>query len=1052
MKLSRLALAIIISLSINCFFSSAYDAPDQTQTSGGDPYTFYYDGHKWAKQEFFPTYEKITKVKLPLNVDYTLTDPCVGTYYDNEKAYIEIRDTSGSTVAQNHDVRLCGMSSSGMDTYPLTQTEDLDTSESYHIVVLYRGYLLSPGLLKWDRSTSDTYPGDSETHGEGVSTHDFRFTTYGYTPVPTCEERLKCDATYTKVVQVHTDCTETIVETCTDTCEFGSCVSTSPKVTVTDFTLRDTAYDEKSEFDPEEDALLYASVGNTNGRSGDYTIHFKIYQDTTLLDSHSETRTAPAYGLHDNPTWTYTIPGDATGAFRAEARVSECTTGCLASAGFTIATPCTDSDGDGYFSDCTPTDCDDTDTTVNPGAEETPCDGTDNDCDPSTPDDPDQDLDSYGVCTGDCDDTDSTIHPGAEEHYNNGIDEDCDGSDATMTCTPGTANCDSDWSNGCEKNIMADESNCGSCGNECGSGEECISGKCELIETTEVLEGDFIVLSRGVFLDIAEELSEQNRVNDFFFQNMSEEDAEMYISKLVEQMKDSEPTEDEILQVAEDNGVTQEEALAMLNDVDDTFAVFDFTIDSLDELNSILSAKDLIYVTDTIPVVDGRVMPDPKIVISMYPEEIYTGKTGSTLNRAVSTYSDSLGKFAGALSLLVMGLNIRQGMDKYNGSVAHGIVYAAEKQLDIGMFVCGAADWLIEVVVGPESPPISFTETYNSTAGVLISSIVRDAHKGAEGIDVCYANGELVECSQRNIELFTVLVYPYTWIEDFNLVYSQGSPLTISTYTYRNSNVVAGYTVLEIETVTDTRTYTDSRRFPIYGLETKSGTWMMQINPGETVINATLTTYTGCEGEDASTCQYWVDQKTITINSSIPTEETMNESEENKTSTGSSTMINSSQPIPDISVTSRSGSSSSSGGGGGGGSRHHTPTYTVVTPQATHAQVERPEILPPGSVIRGRAREAPSVGGEERSAAQVIETPEVQEQQESDPKVRAASGTKTVERVHIPRGGPSFWDRLTGKDDRIIRSRPAGQEEESLLDMILNGFSTIIRRAGNIFM
>ena len=102
----------------------------------------------------------------------------------------------------------------------------------------------------------------------------------------------------------------------------------------------------------------------------------------------------------------------------------------------------------GYVSDAT--DCDDTDTTVNPGADEY-CDDVDDDCDGSVDEDAvdqttwsrDRDEDGYGdpdaatftscdapsgyvESSGDCDDTDAEVNPAATEVFNE-YDDDCDG-------------------------------------------------------------------------------------------------------------------------------------------------------------------------------------------------------------------------------------------------------------------------------------------------------------------------------------------------------------------------------------------------------------------------------------------------------------------------------------------------------------------------------------------------------------------------------------------------------------------------------------------------
>ncbi len=69
-------------------------------------------------------------------------------------------------------------------------------------------------------------------------------------------------------------------------------------------------------------------------------------------------------------------------------------------------------------------DCDDADSAVNPGADETPYNGIDDDCEGNTRDD---DLDEDGFPHAeDCDDENLDVYPGAEELCDDNADNDCD--------------------------------------------------------------------------------------------------------------------------------------------------------------------------------------------------------------------------------------------------------------------------------------------------------------------------------------------------------------------------------------------------------------------------------------------------------------------------------------------------------------------------------------------------------------------------------------------------------------------------------------------------
>jgi len=109
---------------------------------------------------------------------------------------------------------------------------------------------------------------------------------------------------------------------------------------------------------------------------------------------------------------------------------------------------CLDGDSDGY---CDYDDCDESDSTVHPGATEAIDDGRDQDCDGTELCYADADDDGYtdgstlvastdtdctdpgeatsSSPTGECDDTDASIHPAATEGVGDEVDSDCDGTE-----------------------------------------------------------------------------------------------------------------------------------------------------------------------------------------------------------------------------------------------------------------------------------------------------------------------------------------------------------------------------------------------------------------------------------------------------------------------------------------------------------------------------------------------------------------------------------------------------------------------------------------------
>jgi len=150
---------------------------------------------------------------------------------------------------------------------------------------------------------------------------------------------------------------------------------------------------------------------------------------------------------------------------------------------------CPDADGDGFDQS---EDCDDGNSSIHPGADETCDDGVDNDCDGQADEGcvvcTDFDLDTFFAQANcntaiDCDDTNPAIHPNAVEVCD-GVDNNCDGqTDTGAFCDDGNACTIDVCVNGvCLGELFidfeTDPLNCGGCGIECDLDQICVFGAC----------------------------------------------------------------------------------------------------------------------------------------------------------------------------------------------------------------------------------------------------------------------------------------------------------------------------------------------------------------------------------------------------------------------------------------------------------------------------------------------------------------------------------------------------------------------------------------------
>ncbi len=861
---------VLFIFMLSCFLTSnisfAAIERDSHQTSHSEEIEINY---RKSLKYFFEAENNSEMVEIRLLLRWTGA-PCSPADYCNVNLYL--RNNRDDNLA--HVVIDASFMNSSWRWYSFDIPNiEVEEGREYSIYLTNDFYDSSDSGLKWARTTSDRYPeGRYEYWIDGPnirSDNDMAFETYVNIPDCTTDPGWKCYSDSQRAYQ-NRYCEWRDITRCSSDqrCLSGECITPESEMDL------ERIFIQKEETTTTEfnlgDNITIKAESQNHGADGEYTTHYDIYRSGTEIISNSITHDIPSGATVQLP-WTIDIPFSwEEGTYEYRARINHCTGTCSRNMFFTIGpAPCSehiecsgaelirihpdcstetietcthgcldeacitciDNDEDGFFTNCgTERDCNDLNIDINPDADEICGNDIDENCDEIAEE-----------CPVLCDPAECGPNAGCIEN--------------SCTCSEGYGNADGFWDNGCEIDLLTDESNCGAIANVCAPAETCEAGLCI---SPEVPEGDYLVISLPLFQEIAENLLSEGNVTDYLFTDLSEDEAQTYLRNLLTHIENSLPTEEQYEDIATEEGITIEEARQGLNNINDHFAILEWGLDIVE----LISRPDIVYASQDIPISGGIPVAQATLVMR---ESDHIGGSLFKIQRYIQQYQNTIGRGTGLLSLIGIGFDLSTGLEEHDGSWLGAFVYAGSKQLEVGLILTDIFDTgsntLLEFLIGPTFTPIDTNDWYNN----LIENLYADGTHGAEMIDVCWEEGILVKCTERRIDLLAIILDPFPWIESFELIERETSPLVAANYAIKNSNIVFGDFIVKFVVTTDERVYTQEERIFINSFETNSYTILQEIAADESILEATLATYTECSGETHDTCQYWVDQKTIEL-------------------------------------------------------------------------------------------------------------------------------------------------------------------------------------------